>query len=164
VGAIAETAASGGATGTGQILGLPTDADGNFYFELDGSGRPFEVRIDIPAGEYEELYFDGALWTPGADYAVRSGSTVLTITADKLAGFPYGTHELAARFTENRVITVVFDLRGPAAADQAAGVLPLSASVSDETAPADYAPVVAAGILSLAAFAAWTRMRRRAAR
>ncbi|MDR1205983.1 MAG: hypothetical protein LBL26_10975, partial [Peptococcaceae bacterium] len=144
------------------------DADGILYFELDGSGRPLEIRIDIALDDYEALYFDGALWTPGADYTTRSGSTVLTVTAEKLTGFAYGPHEIAAHFTDNRVITVVFDLRGPAPAGGTAESSPLNDAADNRTAaPAGYNPAgiaaLAAVVLLLAALCV-TRIRRRAAR
>jgi hypothetical protein len=63
------------------------------------------------------MYFDGELWTPGEDYAVREGSTILVITAEKLADFAYGMHEISARFTGDRTVAFAFDLRGSAPAN-----------------------------------------------
>jgi hypothetical protein len=155
-------------TGTGAVSGLSLDANSILYFELDGSGRPLEIHIDIALNDYEALYFDGALWTPGADYTARSGSTVLTVTAEKLAGLAYGIHEIAAHFTDNRVVTVAFDLRGPVPAGGTAESSPLSDAADNRSvAPAGYNPVgiaaLAAAILLLAAVCV-TRIRRCAAR
>jgi hypothetical protein len=122
----AATAAGAGtdtdANAAAVIDGLPRDANGLFYFELDGSGRPFEARIDIPLAEFEDLYFDGQLWARGTDYEAREGSTLLTVAAEKLAGFAYGAHEIAAHFTGDRVVSISFELRGSAAEDGAAGI------------------------------------------
>jgi hypothetical protein len=80
------------AGGTGAVSGLPTDGNGRFYFTLDGSGAPLELRIDIPLPEYDSLYFDGAPWSEAGDYAVREGSTILTITAERLERCEAGLH------------------------------------------------------------------------
>jgi hypothetical protein len=97
------------AGGTGAVSGLPADGNGRFYFTLDGSGAPLELRIDIPLPEYENLYFDGAPWSRGADYAVREGSTILTITAERLERCEAGLHTLSARF-ESETVDIVFEL------------------------------------------------------
>ncbi|MDR1246236.1 MAG: leucine-rich repeat domain-containing protein [Clostridiales Family XIII bacterium] len=97
------------AGGTGAVSGLPIDGNGRFYFTLDGSGAPLELRIDIPFPEYENLYFDGAPWSLGGDYAVREGSTVLTITAERLERCEAGLHTLSARF-ESETVDIVFEL------------------------------------------------------
>jgi hypothetical protein len=104
-------ASAGPASGTGAVDGLPRDANGLYYFVLDGSGRPFEVRVDIPFAAFEALYFDGAPWTRGADYETREGSTVLTIAAERLALLALGMHGVDARFAEGRRVAFTFDLR-----------------------------------------------------
>jgi hypothetical protein len=105
-----------GTAGAAAIDGLPRDENGLFYFVLDGSGAPLEARIDIPLTDFADMYFDGALWTPGEDYAAREGSTIIVIAAEKLADLAYGMHEISARFTEGRTVAFTFDLRGPAPA------------------------------------------------
>ncbi|MDR0433753.1 MAG: leucine-rich repeat domain-containing protein, partial [Gracilibacteraceae bacterium] len=85
------------------VSGLPVDENGRFYFALDGSGAPLELRIDIPLEEFGELYFDGALWAVGPDYAVRSGSTVLTVAAGRLERYEAGIHSFTARFAATTV-------------------------------------------------------------
>jgi hypothetical protein len=69
------------------------------------------VRIDIALAEFEDLYFDGALWTRGVDYEAREGSTALSVGADRLAAHPYGRHGIAAHFTGGRIVSFDFDLR-----------------------------------------------------
>jgi hypothetical protein len=94
------------------------DENGRFYFILDGSGTPFEVRIDLPLEAFQGLAFDGAPWAP-AQYGVRSGSTVLTVAAARLAQYPAGLHTLTASFAEETV-DIVFDLRKPEEENEAA--------------------------------------------
>jgi hypothetical protein len=108
-GETADAATDEEAGGTGAVSGLPTDGNGRFYFTLDGSGAPLELRIDIPLAEYENLYFDGALWFRGGDYAVREGSTILTVTAERLERCEAGLHTLSARF-ESETVDIVFEL------------------------------------------------------
>jgi hypothetical protein len=106
-----------GITGAVAIDGLPRDANGLFYFVLDGSGAPLEARLDVPLADFADMYFDGELWTLGADYDTREGSTILVITAERLMDFAYGTHEIDARFKEDLKVAFTFDLRGPAPAN-----------------------------------------------
>jgi hypothetical protein len=101
--------------GTGAIDGLPRDANGVYYFALDGSGRPLEVRIDMPFESFAELYFDGALWARDGDYEARAGSTILRVSAERLARAGLGMHETALRFAGNRTVSFAFDLRDGAA-------------------------------------------------
>ncbi|MDR1245466.1 MAG: leucine-rich repeat protein [Clostridiales Family XIII bacterium] len=108
-----------GTVGAAAIDGLPRDENGLFYFVLDGSDAPLEARIDVPLADFADMYFDGELWTPGEDYAVREGSTIIVIAAEKLAGLAYGMHEISARFTEDRTVAFTFDLRGFAPANDA---------------------------------------------
>jgi hypothetical protein len=153
-GAQADGAATEANTAAGtEIDGLPRDADGRFYFELDGSGRPFEVRIDIPLAEFQDLYFDGELWARDAEYEAREGSTVLTIAAEKLADFAYGMHEVAAHFTEDRVVLLAFELRGSAAGDGETGLGADEARPAEESASADAGRALPVPALVLAALA-----------
>jgi hypothetical protein len=175
--ALTEDAVSGsGATGTPAVTdanagapvpaeaveGLPRDADGLFYFELDGSDRPFEVRIDLPFDEFEDLYFDGALWTRGADYEARAGSTILTVAAERLAALDRGTHAVVARFTEGRTVAFEFALRGGAPAEDADGAASVLAGFGAAFPLAALA--VFAAILLLAALLFARGARRRGAR
>jgi hypothetical protein len=82
---------------------LPTDENGRYYFVLDGSGAPLELRIDIPLADYEEFYFDGGLWAQDEDYGARSGSTVLTVAAARLERCEAGLHTIRARFLAETV-------------------------------------------------------------
>ncbi|MDR1246602.1 MAG: leucine-rich repeat protein [Clostridiales Family XIII bacterium] len=109
--------------------GLPTDENGRFYFVLDGSGAPMELRIDIPLAEYEEFYFDGEPWRQGEDYGAREGSTVLTVAAARLERYDAGLHTILARFL-SETVEIVFELRKPAPA-QGAG----AAAVTEDAGP-----------------------------
>jgi hypothetical protein len=166
---------AGNAAGAGTIDGLSRDANGLYYFELDGSGRPLEARIDIPLADFEDLYFDGALWTRGADYETREGSTVLTVAAERLAGLAFGMHEIDARFAKGRTVAFAFDLRGAATppAEDAAEISasdPSSAHAASAagSSAANDSPaaafLLAAAVLLLAAGAFLIRARRRAVR
>jgi hypothetical protein len=131
--------------GTSAVNGLQLDENGNLYFAIDGSGAPFEARIDIPLAEYEDMYFDGDLWTLGADYETREGSTILVITAEKLSGFAYGIHEISARFTEDRTVAFTFDLRGaqvPATAESGGTPIPAESPASTPEAPVSGSPIL----------------------
>jgi hypothetical protein len=96
-------------TGTGEISGLPVGENGRFYFALDGSGAPLQIRIDIPLAQYQNLSFDGSSWVRGLDYSVRSGSTILTVTAERLENYNTGLHTLRAYFQE-QTVEIPFDL------------------------------------------------------
>jgi hypothetical protein len=127
-----------------RVSGLSADANGNFYFALDGSGTPLEVRIDILMEEFENLYFDGALWSAGNDYAVRSGSTILTVAADRLERYDAGIHTLSAHFLAETV-EIAFELiKGGATPETTAMGVP--ASGEDEGFPM---PIAIAGIILL---------------
>jgi hypothetical protein len=89
--------------------GAETEAETELYtIHYDGTG-PFEVRIDILLEEFREMRFDGALWTSGADYEVRSGSTVLTIPESRLEKVAEGRHVISAVF-ENQTVEIAFTL------------------------------------------------------
>jgi hypothetical protein len=166
--AVADTSPAG-TTGAVAIDGLPRDANGLFYFVLDGSDAPLEARIDIPLTDFADMYFDGALWTPDEDYAVREGSTIIVIAAEKLADFAYGMHEISARFTEDRTVAFAFDLRGPApaAGSETGPVTPaedtanaVSALAAGSGIPAAPFVIVALAIVLLIAAALIFRARR----
>jgi hypothetical protein len=113
-GAADEPAPAGAADGNiGRVSGLTADESGRFYFVLDGGDQAMEIRIDLPLEEYEGLSFDGAPWVQELDYTVRSGSTILTVAAERLARYEAGTHTIEARF-QSETVAVVFDLRKPA--------------------------------------------------
>jgi len=86
----------------GLISGLSFGPDG-YYFELDGSGAPMELWIDVPYDEFIDLHFNGELWIDGEDYAVRPGSTIITITAERLEQCGPGMHTMLAAFTGETV-------------------------------------------------------------
>jgi hypothetical protein len=91
------------------------------------------------------MYFDGALWTLGADYETREGSTILVITAEKLSGFAYGMHEISARFTESRIVAFTFDLRGapvPATAESDNATVPVESPANEPDVPASGSPIM----------------------
>jgi hypothetical protein len=75
---------------------------GAYTIDYDGTG-PFVVRIDIPMESFREMYFDGAIWTPGTDYEVRSGSTILTIPEARLESVAEGSHRISAVFDDQTV-------------------------------------------------------------
>jgi hypothetical protein len=154
------------AGGTGAVSGLPTDGNGRFYFTLDGSGAPLELRIDIPLPEYENLYFDGALRSRGADYTVREGSTILTITAERLERCEAGLHTLSARF-ESETVDIVFELIKTAANGTAAGATgeANAAGGTDAVNAANTAPpfilIIAAIIILAASCVSYAVFKRR---
>jgi hypothetical protein len=169
--AVTETAAVNDA----RVSGLPADENGRLYFILDGSGTPMELRIDIPFTEYEEFYFDGELWTRGEDYSARTGSTVLTVVADRLARCDAGLHTIRARFL-SETVEIVFELRKPMPAQDTGG-----AAITEDTRPVEgaaikerpiestrsenkgvpFLPLIAAGLLLICAAIAILRFVRK---
>jgi hypothetical protein len=133
------------------VSGLAMDENGRFYFKLDGSGAPLEVSIDIPLEEFMGLRFDGAPWSEGDDYSVRSGSTVLSIAAERLERSEAGVHTLSARF-RSETTEIVFELIKGATAP--------AASPSGEGAAAFPAAAMIAIIAALAALGASVAIRR----
>jgi hypothetical protein len=118
------------------VSGLAADENGS-YFALDGSGAPLEMRIDIPLEEFEALRFDGADWSLEEDYTVRSGSTILTVTAARLELCGAGKHTIQARFL-SETVEIVFELRKIAPAqDPDVNVKTETAAAEDETPAAD---------------------------
>ena len=95
---------------------LTVGTDGNYYFDLDSSGKPLELVYDINFEDFDGLYINGILWTPGVDYTVRSGSTIITISAARLAQLGEGTHTLTAIFA-GEPVEIVFSLNAPEAPD-----------------------------------------------
>ena len=81
---------------------------------LDGSGAPFEIAIDIPFEDFIELYVNNALWTLGEDYAATSGSTIITIQAERLDLLSAGYQTIDAVFLDETV-NITFDLIEPIA-------------------------------------------------
>ena len=101
------------------VSGLNVADDGRYYFVLDGSGAPFEFSIDIEFTEFIELYMSGMFWDSGSDYAVRSGSTIITISAERLARMSMGYHTISIVFL-NETVEIIFDLVKPVTTEAAA--------------------------------------------
>jgi hypothetical protein len=110
-----------GAISDGSISGLERGADGRYIFSYDGSGKPLEVRINTPLEDFNGLYFDGAAWELGSDYDARSGSTILTISANKLSGIESGLHTMRAQFATGPVIIEFLLQKATAETSDAAG-------------------------------------------
>jgi len=94
--------------GSMMVSGLSTGIEG-FYFDLDGSDKPIEIRFDFPFEDFDGLYMNGELWTPGVDYSARAGSTVITVSAARLTLLGAGTHTLTAVFA-GEPVEIVFTL------------------------------------------------------
>ncbi|MCL2053824.1 MAG: phage tail tube protein [Oscillospiraceae bacterium] len=105
------------------ISGLGIDENGNYYFILDDSGEPFKVRIDIPLDEFIQLYIDGLLLTLNLDYTVTEGSTIIEISAERLAEFGSGLRTMSAVFL-NETVNITFDIILPAPQVQVLEVTP----------------------------------------
>jgi hypothetical protein len=89
---------------------------GGFVFDLDG-GDPMEIRFDFPFDDFDGLYINGELWIPGVDYTARSGSTIITVSAERLARLGAGSHTLTAVFA-GVPVEVVLTLNAPALVSQ----------------------------------------------
>jgi len=98
--------------GSALVSGLSTGIEG-FYFDLDGSDKPMELRFDFPFDDFDGLYMNGELWTLGEDYTVRAGSTIITVSAARLTLLGAGTHTLTAIFA-GAPVEIVFALNAPA--------------------------------------------------
>jgi hypothetical protein len=159
--------ANAGGAADSESADAAQEANERITFVLDGSGAPFELRIDIPLAEFRGLSFDGVPWEQGTDYTAREGSTILTIAAERLAGFAAGVHRISAVF-ENETVDIEFLLQKSesAVADNGTGA---TAPASAEDTPAKspgagtIAAIALAVILILAAAFAILRSRRRAA-
>ena len=127
--------------GTGGVSGLPTGPDGKLFFNLDGSGAPMELSIDIPYGEFNDLYFDGVLWSRETDYTAREGSTVLTIAASQLEKYEQGEHTLLAGFSHDNV-EITFMLNKPSAAPTTTPAAIVTPTVDTTAATAAANPVL----------------------
>ncbi|MDR3091848.1 MAG: carbohydrate-binding domain-containing protein [Clostridiales bacterium] len=106
-------------TANSRILDFPTDADGNYYFALENSDSNLTFRLDLPLEEFRELYLDGEPLTPGEDYETRSGSTIVTIYASRLAKLENGARKVETRFA-GEVVSLEFLFENKAAANTAA--------------------------------------------
>ncbi|MGI6665283.1 MAG: InlB B-repeat-containing protein [Christensenellaceae bacterium] len=73
-------------------------------YNQDGS---ISVRIGIGAGEFLQLYVDGAL-VSNENYQVGSGSTVITLKESYIGALSKGKHALEARFMDARIIKQEF--------------------------------------------------------
>jgi len=102
--------------------GLDTALEGGLIYDLDGNGDPMELRFDFPFDDFDGLYVNGELWAPGMDYTARSGSTIITISAARLAQLGAGTHALTAVFA-GEPVEIVFTLNAPAQIPQAPAIL-----------------------------------------
>jgi hypothetical protein len=89
-------------TSDAEIENGPNRGTGTYTIDYDGTG-PFIVRIDVPMETFREMYFDGAIWTPGTDYEVQSGSTILTIPETRLESVSEGSHKIRAVFESQSV-------------------------------------------------------------
>jgi hypothetical protein len=174
--AVAETAADGeadraaGTATTGvftasgaeiAVSGLAVDANGRFYFALDGSDAPLELRIDIPFAEYESLAFDDAPWSAEDDYAVRSGSTVLTIAAERLERCAAGVHTLSARFRSETVEIVFALIKSAAPLETSSAQADLAAGGNENGASRALVWIfIALGLVALAATTLIIRSRK----
>jgi len=105
------------------ISGLGVDDEGNYYFISDENGTPLKVRIDIPLDEFIELYIDGLLLTLNLDYTVTEGSTIIEISAERLAEIGNGLRTMSAVFL-NETVNITFDLLTPAPQVQVLEVTP----------------------------------------
>jgi hypothetical protein len=141
---------------TGPVQGTAADGGytGGYTVYYDGTG-PLEIRIDIPIENYLDLYFDNERWVRDVDYAVRSGSTILTVSETRLSAVAEGSHIIRAEFL-NASVDIPFTL------DKAAAPLsPLPAPVPSVPAAAGPAggdkpviPMILAAIAALGAAAA----------
>ncbi len=106
---------------SGEVSGLPTDADGNFHFDFDGS-TPLTLRIDYPLESFREMRMDGELWLRDSDYTATSGSTILSVAPSRLESLATGKHTIEAVFVEETVrIPFILDKPASAAAAPPAG-------------------------------------------
>jgi hypothetical protein len=137
------------ASGGGTPGGLARTADGSLTYTLGADGAPFELRIDIPFAEFRGLAFDGAPWERGTDYAVREGSTILTITAERLSVFDAGVHRVSAVF-ENETVEIEFLLQKPAG-NAAGGEAAADPSAAEPGLPAPAIAAIALVLLVLLA-------------
>jgi hypothetical protein len=133
-------------------VAAPESGTGEYSLSYDGSG-PLELRIDIPLAEFQALYCDGALWTPGADYEARSGSTILSVTEERLAALPGGRHVINAVFS-GRAVEVAFTITR--IAEGVAAVTPIPVPATQPAWP--LLPLFAA-VLALWVAAAWMGAR-----
>ena len=81
-------------------------------FALDGSGEPMELWFDIPHDEFEGLLVNGEEWVEGIDFTARPGSTIVSITAERLMQLEAGRHIMTLVFS-GEVLDVVFTLLKP---------------------------------------------------
>ena len=126
------------------VSGLTVGTDGSYYFDLDGSDKPLELVFDIPFEDFDGLYINGELWTPGVDYTVRSGSTIITISAARLAQLGEGSHTLCAIFA-GEPVEIVFSLNIPTTPDTRAPLIPevsLPNPLTEQPDPASTFPVL----------------------
>jgi hypothetical protein len=164
---LAQAAAT--APGEGGAAGeTPVGGTGAYTIYYDGTG-PLEVRIDIPLEEYQAMYFDGALWTPGVDYQVRSGSTILTIPDARLEAVADGSHIIRAAFARQSLdIPFTLDRADPINGIAPAGVPgPAAPAIEPSLEPESNAPfplyamlaVLAAAVIILRRFKARSHPR-----
>ena len=88
----------GDASGDGITSGLSAGLDGGVNYNLGGNDDPMELKFDFPFDDFDGFYVDGELWAPGVDYTARPGSTIITISAERLARLGAGVHALTAVF------------------------------------------------------------------
>ena len=157
------TTPGGSVTGySGAITGPDGTPGGGFSFTLDGSGNPMEIGIDLPFEEFMGLYMNGQLMDHGTHYTARSGSTILSVSADYLDTHPEGDHMLTAEF-HNDTVKIPFTLtkaQTPAAAEAPNLITDTSADASANTSGIVIWPFIVGGLAILLAVPAviiWTR-------
>jgi len=140
----AEPGESTNVSGNKLVSGLLVGTDGSYYFDLDGSGKSMELVFDIPFEDFDDLYINGKKWTLGVDYSVRSGSTIITISAARLAQLGEGTHTISVIFA-GEPADIVFSLNTPAAPDIRVPLIPevtLPVPSAEQPDPASSFPVL----------------------
>ena len=83
---------------------------GQFLFMLDGS--PLELYIELSFDSFMELNFAGGVWRMGYDYAVRPGSTIISIESERLERYEDGGYWIHAVFSD-QIVEVIFTLARP---------------------------------------------------
>ena len=105
---------------------LRTNAAGQFVV---GPGEDLQFSVDKVLESFHDLSMDGDLLLLDEDYSAVSGSTVITITAQRLSLFAAGVHTLAAEF-DDETIEIVF-LLDIATGHEALVVQPSPAPIPD---------------------------------
>ena len=118
--------------------------DGSTYTQ--GADEGLTITFDGPREKLSSVYLDERELA-AKDYDVRSGSTVVTLHADLLAGLGTGTHTLQAYYTDHGAARATFSIVEKQAAkpgDDNAGTVPGATATKPPVtaAPADRKSVV----------------------